>query len=104
MPGRRSAVERWSVTEREPGTKLRLRAETRAPGKPWLEITVEPQDGGGSKYTQRAIFFPHGIPGRFYWTVLRPLHAAALRRLARDIVGILPVDGSKNGTVLITAS
>jgi uncharacterized protein YbjT (DUF2867 family) len=101
MPGRSSAVERWSVTDREPGTKLRLRAETRVPGQPWLEITVEPQDGGGSKYTQRAIFFPHGIPGRFYWTLLRPLHAAALRRLARDIVGILPVGGSKNGTILI---
>jgi uncharacterized protein YbjT (DUF2867 family) len=86
-PRRASAVERWSVTEREPGTTLRLRAETRAPGQPWLEITVEPQDGGGSKYTQRAIFFPRGTPGRLYWTVLRPLHTAALRRLARDIVG-----------------
>jgi uncharacterized protein YbjT (DUF2867 family) len=86
-PGRRSAVDRWSVPEREPGTKLRLRAEMRSPGQPWLEITVEPRDGGGSTYTQRAIFFPHGIPGRLYWTVLRPLHAAALRALARDIVG-----------------
>jgi hypothetical protein len=78
--------ENWSVAEREPGTKLRLRAEIRAPGRAWLEITITPQDGGGSRYTQRAIFFPYGIPGRVYWTMLRPLHTAALRKLARDIV------------------
>jgi hypothetical protein len=86
-PGRRRTNERWSVAEREPGTKLRLRAETHSPGQAWLELTVKPQNGGGSRFSQRAIFFPHGIPGRLYWNMLRPLHTAALRKLARDIVG-----------------
>jgi uncharacterized protein YbjT (DUF2867 family) len=82
---RRSSVERWSLAEREP-TKLRLRAEMHSLGQAWLEITVTPNDGAGSKYQQRAIFFPRGIPGRVYWSALRPLHTAAQRRLARSVV------------------
>jgi len=31
---------------------------------------------------------PAGIPGRLYWLVARPLHAAAASRgLAREVVG-----------------
>ncbi len=83
-PGRRKG---WSVQERDPGNKqLRLRARMRAPGRGWLEITVTPQDGGGSRYTQRWIFLPSGIPGRVYWFFARPVRAAKLRALARDVV------------------
>lgn len=77
---------RWRVEEREPGSKLRLRAQRRSPGRAWLEITVTPHDGGGTEYVQRAIFLPRGIPGRLYWFLLWPLRTAALRALARDIV------------------
>jgi len=77
----------WSVAEREPGSRLRLRARMRSPGRAWLEITVTPQEGGGSRYTQRSIFFPRGILGRVYWFTVRPLHTAAMRALARDVVG-----------------
>ncbi len=83
--GRRRSLKRWSVEEREPGSKLRLRAQMRLPGQAWLEITVAPQDGGGSRYTQRAIFWPSGILGRLYWFVVWPLRKAALSALARDI-------------------
>jgi len=76
----------WVVTDREPGRKLRLRATTRLPGRAWLEISVTPQDGGGSTYTQRVIFLPSGVVGRLYWLLMRPLHTAALRGLARQIV------------------
>ena len=85
-PRRNRSVARWNVAEREPGTKLRLEADVRSPGQAWLEITVTPQERGGSKYMQRAILFPRGIPGRVYWFALRPLHTAALRALARNIV------------------
>lgn len=84
-PRRYRSVERWSTAEREPGSKLRLQANVRSPGQAWLEITVTPQERGGSRYTQRAILFPRGIPGRVYWFVLRPLHTVALRALARSI-------------------
>jgi uncharacterized protein YbjT (DUF2867 family) len=77
---------RWAVTEREPGTKLRLRSQLRGRGTAWLDMTVTPQDGG-SRYTQRAIFVPTGLPGRLYWFLARPLHAIALAALARNIIG-----------------
>lgn len=56
------------------------------PGPAWLEITVTPRRTDGSRYTQRAIVFPRGIPGRLYWSMLRPLYTSALRALAHDII------------------
>jgi uncharacterized protein YbjT (DUF2867 family) len=79
-------LKRWSVQEREPDSTLRLRAPMRSPGRTWLEITVKPRDGGGTEYRQRAIFFPHGIPGRLYWYALWPMRTAALKTLARGVV------------------
>jgi hypothetical protein len=32
------------------------------------------------------IFLPSGVVGRLYWLLMRPLHTAALRGLARQIV------------------
>jgi uncharacterized protein YbjT (DUF2867 family) len=77
---------RWSVAKREPATLL-LRFTKRSPGKAWCEVTVTPQGGGSSRYTQRAIFVPIGIVGRLYWFLLRPFHAVALSALARQVVG-----------------
>jgi uncharacterized protein YbjT (DUF2867 family) len=77
----------WKVEERAAGTLLRLRSTKRAPGREWLEIVVTPQDGRGSRYTQRSIFLPRGIPGRVYWLFVRPVHTAAMRALAREVVG-----------------
>ena len=77
---------RWSVARHEPATLL-LRFTKRSPGKAWCEVTVTPHVGGGSRYTQRAIFVPIGIVGRLYWFLLRPFHAVALSALARKVVG-----------------
>lgn len=78
---------RWSVAEREPGTRLRLRSARRSPGVAWLELSIAQQDGGGSRYTQRATFVPRGILGRAHWFITRPRRAAVLTALARDVVG-----------------
>ncbi|ULL11911.1 nucleoside-diphosphate sugar epimerase [Mycobacterium liflandii] len=83
-PRRRHRAPRWRVAQRTP-TTLRLGAGTRVPGPTWLEVTLTPRGTAGSSYHQRAIFFPRGIPGRLSWLVLRHLHAAALRALARDV-------------------
>ncbi|OBK59391.1 nucleoside-diphosphate sugar epimerase [Mycobacterium colombiense] len=77
----------WKVEEREAGTLLRLRSTKRAPGREWLEIAVASQDGRGTRYTQRSTFLPRGIPGRVYWFFLRPVRTAAMRALAREVVG-----------------
>ena len=77
----------WKVVERSAGTLLRLRSTRRAPGREWLEIAVTRQDGRGARYSQRSIFLPKGIPGRVYWFFARPAHTAAMRALAREVVG-----------------
>lgn len=87
---RRLPLQGWSIVEREPGAALRLRSASRLPGRAWLDIAVEPRDGGGSTYTQRGIFFPTGILGRAYRVAVWPLWTAALAALAREVVG--PVD------------
>jgi uncharacterized protein YbjT (DUF2867 family) len=81
-----SRAARWRVEERAAGKLLRLRSTKRAPGREWLEIAVTQQDGGGSRYTQRSIFLPRGIPGRVYWFFVRPFHTAAMRALAGQVV------------------
>ena len=64
---------------------LRLRAEMRAPGRAWLELSVEP-DGAGSLYRQRAIFFPKGLSGRLYWLAVLPFHSLIFPAMAHNIM------------------
>ncbi|AQT81714.1 nucleoside-diphosphate sugar epimerase [Mycolicibacterium litorale] len=79
-----SVPQHWSVEDREPGAVLRLRAENRAPGDRWLEMRVTPEDGG-SRYEQRAIFYPRGLLGRLYWYAGRPVQAIALDARVRKV-------------------
>ncbi|OBI94838.1 nucleoside-diphosphate sugar epimerase [Mycobacterium alsense] len=82
---RRRLRKGWSVAEREPGTRLLLRAGRRPVGERWLDITVVPRDGGGSELTQRTILLPAGLVGLLYWALSRPSRSRALRALARDV-------------------
>jgi uncharacterized protein YbjT (DUF2867 family) len=77
-------VDWWRVERIERGKLLRLRAEMRAPGRAWLELSVEP-DGNGSRYRQRAIFFPKGLSGRLYWLAVLPFHSLIFPAMARNI-------------------
>ncbi|MEB4210335.1 DUF2867 domain-containing protein [Mycobacterium sp. 94-17] len=83
---RRLPLRGWSVDESDPGSTLRLRSKPRPPGRAWLEITVRPQTGGGSRYTQRAVFAPSGVLGLLYRIAVWPLRAAMLGALAREVV------------------
>ncbi len=79
-----SVPERWHVEGRDEGALLRLRADDRSPGVRWLEMRVSPEQGG-SRYEQRAIFYPRGLLGRVYWLAGRPLHSAMLRAQLRKV-------------------
>jgi uncharacterized protein YbjT (DUF2867 family) len=79
-------VDWWRVERIDRGRLLRLRAEMRAPGRAWLELSVEP-DGSGSRYRQRAIFFPKGLSGRLYWLAVLPFHSLIFPAMARNITG-----------------
>lgn len=77
-------VDWWRVEQIDRGSLLRLRAEMRAPGRAWLELSVTPE-GTGSTYRQRAIFFPKGLSGRLYWLAVLPFHSLIFPAMARNI-------------------
>ena len=77
-------VDWWRAERIERGRLLRLRAEMRAPGRAWLELSVEPE-GSGSRYRQRAIFFPKGLSGRLYWLAVLPFHSLIFPAMSRNI-------------------
>jgi hypothetical protein len=79
------AIDFWRVEAVEPGRMLRLRAEMKVPGLAWLELSVTPE-GSGSRYDQRAVFFPRGLSGRLYWFAVLPFHGFVFRGMAEHII------------------
>lgn len=79
------ALDWWRVEALDRGRLLRLRAEMKVPGGAWLEMTVEPREGGGSHYRQRAVFFPSGLSGRLYWAAILPFHGVIFSGMLRRI-------------------
>ncbi|HYH77101.1 MAG TPA: DUF2867 domain-containing protein, partial [Arthrobacter sp.] len=55
------------------------------PGRAWLELSVEP-DGAGSRYRQRAVFFPKGLSGRLYWLAVLPFHSLIFPAMSHNIM------------------
>ncbi|MFE9725659.1 SDR family oxidoreductase [Streptomyces sp. NPDC005794] len=79
------SLDFWRVEEIEPGRLLRLRAEMRLPGLAWLEMYAEQGEDGRSRYRQRALFHPNGLPGHAYWWSVSPFHAVVFGGMARNI-------------------
>ncbi len=79
------SLDFWRVEEILPGRLLRLRAEMRLPGLAWLEMYVEADGAGRSRYRQRALFHPHGLAGHAYWWSVSPFHAVVFGGMARNI-------------------
>lgn len=81
------AVDWWRVEHLERGHLLTLRAEMRMTGRAWLQLAVEPGEGGrGVVYRQRAVYFPDGLMGRLYWFAILPFHALVFPAMARNIL------------------
>lgn len=78
------ALDFWRVEAYEPDRLLRLAAETRLPGRAWLEYEVRP-DAEGSVIHQTAVFDPIGLSGLIYWYGIYPLHARIFRGMLREI-------------------
>ncbi|MCS4530922.1 SDR family oxidoreductase [Corynebacterium sp. ES2730-CONJ] len=82
-PGDR--VDWWRVAEIDAPHRLVLAAEMKLDGRGWLILEVEETDTG-SRYTQRAIFQPTGLPGRLYWWSLIPFHSLIFPLMLRNIL------------------
>lgn len=81
------ALDWWRVEHLERPRLLRLRAEMRVPGDAWLELSAEPEPGGGTIYRQRAIFEPRGLSGHAYWKAISPFHQIVFGGMVRNITG-----------------
>ncbi|WP_067674963.1 SDR family oxidoreductase [Nocardia miyunensis] len=80
------ALDWWRVERIERPRVLLLRAEMRLPGRAWLELRVD-QDNGGAVYRQCALFEPHGLAGHLYWKAISPFHAIVFGGMTRNITG-----------------
>jgi uncharacterized protein YbjT (DUF2867 family) len=78
------ALDFWRVEAYESDRRLRLAAEMRVPGRAWLEMSAE-ADGDGSRYLQRAVYFPKGLAGRLYWWSIVPIHGIVFAGMANRI-------------------
>ncbi|HMC71913.1 MAG TPA: SDR family oxidoreductase, partial [Mycobacteriales bacterium] len=81
------SLDFWRVEEVLPRHLLRLRAEMRVPGRAWLEMEVAPStsDAGGSRYRQRAVFYPRGLAGQAYWWAVAPFHGLVFGGMLRNL-------------------
>ncbi|GEB49822.1 SDR family oxidoreductase [Streptomyces cacaoi] len=79
------SLDFWRVEEIERGRLLRLRAEMRLPGLAWLEMYCRAEPDGRARYSQRALFHPHGLLGHAYWWSVSPFHAVVFGGMARNI-------------------
>lgn len=75
----------YRVEALEPGHRLRLKAEMKAPGLGWMEWRVKEQPGGEVSLTQIAYFAPRGSLGFLYWYILLPVHHLVFTGLIKAI-------------------
>lgn len=84
-------VDSWRVIEMEPGKKLTLLMEMKAPGSGVLEFLIA-DNGSKRTITMRAFFHPAGVRGLLYWYALLPVHellfAGSTREIARRAEGV----------------
>jgi hypothetical protein len=97
------SLDFWRVEEIEPGHLLRLRAEMRLPGLAWLEMYAETEPDGRTRYRQRALFHPRGLPGHLYWWSVSPFHAVVFGGMARNITRAAAQGTSRPGPAPLPA-
>ncbi len=78
------ALDFWRVERYEPGSRLRLAAEMKVPGRAWLDYSIVPLPEG-ALIRQTAMFDPMGLAGLLYWYALVPVHAVVFRGMLRSI-------------------
>jgi uncharacterized protein YbjT (DUF2867 family) len=79
-------VDSWRVIALEPGRRLTLLMEMKAPGAGVLEFVVRPGAGGtGSRVSATAYWHPAGVFGLVYWYSLVPAHLFLFKGLTRAI-------------------
>jgi uncharacterized protein YbjT (DUF2867 family) len=79
-------MDSWRVIALEPGRRLTLLMEMKAPGAGVLEFVVKPgADGTGSTVNATAYWHPAGVLGLLYWYTLVPAHLFLFKGMTRAI-------------------
>jgi uncharacterized protein YbjT (DUF2867 family) len=79
-------VDSWRVIALEPGRRLTLLMEMKAPGAGVLEFVTEPASEGGTNVSATAYWHPAGVTGLLYWYALVPAHTFIFQGLTRAIL------------------
>jgi len=80
-------VDSWRVIALEPGRRLTLLMEMKAPGAGVQELVVKPAaDGSGASVSATAYWHPAGVAGLAYWYALVPAHLFLFEGLTRAIL------------------
>lgn len=77
-------IDAWRVIAIEPGRRLTLLMEMKAPGAGVLEFTVDDL-GAERRVDVQAYWHPAGVWGLLYWYCTLPFHAVLFRGMARAI-------------------
>jgi uncharacterized protein YbjT (DUF2867 family) len=101
FPG--STLDFWRVESYEPGSRLRLCAEMKVPGRAWLEFRAEPE-GVSTVITQLAEFEPRGLFGILYWYLLSPIHEVIFRGMLRRIAAAALQTEKQTGPLKLTGT
>ena len=78
-------VDAWRVIAMEPGKRLTMLLEMRAPGAGVLEFNIEDTGDGERNISVTAYFHPAGVWGILYWFALLPFHAFIFSGMTRAI-------------------
>jgi uncharacterized protein YbjT (DUF2867 family) len=82
-------VDSWRVIALDPGRRLTLLMEMKAPGAGVLEFAIRSGPGGaGSIVSATAYWHPAGVLGLLYWYALVPAHVFLFRGLTRSLQGL----------------
>jgi uncharacterized protein YbjT (DUF2867 family) len=79
-------VDSWRVIAVEPGRRLTLMMEMKAPGAGVLEFVTQPAGASGSSVSVTTYWHPAGVWGLLYWYSLMPAHLFIFEGLARSIM------------------
>ena len=85
------AVDFWRVERLESDHLLRLAAETKLPGRLWLQFEVE-ANGRETVVRQTTVFDPAGWVGRAYWYLLYPIHRTVFGRMLHGLGRAMQTD------------
>jgi uncharacterized protein YbjT (DUF2867 family) len=86
-------IDAWRVIAMEPGERLTLLMELKAPGVGVLEFRIRDL-GKQRRVTVHGYFHPAGVWGLMYWYATLPVHSILFKGTAREIARRVSVPGT----------